>query len=350
MVSGTEFLAFLEQRLRETLPSTWGVELRLEGTPERGKGRDAVVEIESPTGEVATISIELKARLDAQSAPRALAQARAIPAEAVILAAPFLSPRTREIITDLGAGFADATGNLRLQLDRPAVFIETPGAAANPWPERDEPLRTLKGPGAGRVVRTLCEVAPPYGVRELAQLSGVAASTVSRVLALLQREALVGRDEQSRVVVIDWQNLIRRWAQDYSLTKSNLVGSYIEPRGLAALLGKLDRLGVSYSATGSLAAAARAGLTAPRLGVVFVTDVARAAERLGLRATDVGVNVLLIEPYASVVFDRTWEKDGIRYAGMAQVAADLLTGPGRSLSEGEEVLRWMGDNEDAWRA
>ncbi len=38
------------------------------------------------------------------------------------MVAPYLSPRTRELLTAAGAGWFDASGNLRLQLDRPAVF------------------------------------------------------------------------------------------------------------------------------------------------------------------------------------------------------------------------------------
>jgi hypothetical protein len=36
-------------------------------------------------------------------------------------------------------------------------------------------------------------------------------------------------------------------------------------------------------------------------------------------------------------------------ASPSQVAVDLLTGPGREPSEGEELLLWMKGNEAAWR-
>jgi hypothetical protein len=32
-----------------------------------------------------------------------------------------------------------------------------------------------------------------------------------------------------------------------------------------------------------------------------------------------------------------------------QLVVDLLTGPGREPSEGDELLAWMKRNEDAWR-
>ena len=45
----------------------------------------------------------------------------------------------------------------------------------------------------------------------------------------------------------------------------------------------------------------------------------------------------------------TWECEGIRYAALAQVVADLLTSPGRGPSEGEALIDWMKANENAWR-
>jgi hypothetical protein len=74
------------------------------------------------------------------------------------------------------------------------------------------------------------------------------------------------------------------------------------------------------------------------------------AERLGLRSADAGANVLLAEPFDPVVFDRTSTRDDLRVVAASQLAADLLTGPGREPSQGEELLAWMRDNGDAWRA
>ena len=42
-------------------------------------------------------------------------------------------------------------------------------------------------------------------------------------------------------------------------------------------------------------------------------------------------------------------EEGIRRAAPAQVATDLLNGPGRDPQEAEELIRWMRDNEDEWR-
>ena len=75
----------------------------------------------------------------------------------------------------------------------------------------------------------------------------------------------------------------------------------------------------------------------------------KAADRLDLRETEAGTNVVLLEPFDPVVFERTTIRDGLRCVAPSQLAVDLLTGPGREPSQGEEILVWMKKNEDAWR-
>src|SRR5438477_634103 len=65
----------------------------------------------------------------------------------VLVAAPSLGERARELLTARGVSFADATGNLRLVSERPGLFVERRGAVKDPWPD-DQPLRSLRGRGA----------------------------------------------------------------------------------------------------------------------------------------------------------------------------------------------------------
>lgn len=102
--------------------------------------------------------------------------------------------------------------------------------------------------------------------------------------------------------------------------------------------------------TGSLAAVRHAPVASPRLAAVYVDDPEAAAKALALRPADSGSNVTLVRPLDPVVFARSWVDEGIRYAALSQVAADLLTSPGRGPSEGEELIAWMKKNTDAWRA
>lgn len=168
---------------------------------------------------------------------------------------------------------------------------------------------------------------------------------------LLDREALLERTPRGPISSVDWPALLRRWTQDYSFVESNRTIAVLEPRGLPVLLAKLRRLKTStYAITGSLAAAQIRAVAPPRLAAIFVPSIGEATERLGLRRVDSGANVLLAEPYGEVVFERTWKVDAVTFAALSQVAADLLTGPGRSPAEADELIRWMGEDEDAWRS
>jgi hypothetical protein len=260
-----------------------------------------------------------------------------------------LSRRSQEVLIDRGVSFADSTGNLRLSAASPGLFISLTGASKDPWPD-DQPLRSLKGRGASRTVRALLDFRPPYGVRELASRAEVPPATLSRVIDLLARDGALTKDTRGGVADLDWAAALRRWSQDYGVRRSNSVTTYLEPRGLSAFAEKLSGAKWQYAATTSLAAQRFAPFAPTRTAVVYVDDALKAADRLKLRPTDAGANVLLVEPYDEVVFERTLMRDELVTAAPTQVAADLLTGPGREPSEGEELIEWMKGNEDGWRS
>jgi hypothetical protein len=104
-----------------------------------------------------------------------------------------------------------------------------------------------------------------------------------------------------------------------------------------------------YAVTASLAAEQKVRFAPAALASVYVRDIRRSAEALGIRAAPTGGNVLLIVPNSKAAFERTWSEGAITYAALSQVAADLLSSPGRAPSEAEELIEWMENNEDAWR-
>lgn len=314
-----------------------------------GARPDAVAELRDPNGRSATLIIERKARIVAADIPRIVQAVRRRAEGVPFVVSSFLSPRARDLLAEAGAGYADGTGNLRLVVDTPAIFVERSGADRDPDPEA-RPLRSLKGPGAGRVVRALLDFVPPYGVRELAVTAGVGPASASRVVGILSRDAIVTRGDRGEVVDVDWKALLRRWTADYGVYTSNRMLRCLEPRGMSSLRNKLPKLAPRYAVTGSLAASQRVRETPTKLVALYVDNVGEAAESLGLRTTESGANVVLLEPFDSVVFERTWKEEGIAFAALSQVCADLSTGGGREPAEGEALIRWMESNVDAWRA
>ena len=354
IMSDNKLVSRAVDKLNAFLPNTWRTDLRFE---QLGRQRifDALLEVYAPDGTCSTLPLEAKNRAepkDVSGIVDQLMRYRQLPDKdkaMLVLVAPFLSVRTRERLEDSGIGYVDLTGNIRVALDRPALFIQASGAERDPHRE-ERPVRTLKGAKAGRIVRALCDFVPPVGVRELAGSSGVDPGYVSRVFTLLEREELIRRESRGPVTDVDWRALIRRWSQDYSLFGSNRTGSYLEPRGLGSLLRKLRDSDLRYAATGSLGSASVAPVAPARLAVIFADDMEEAAERLDLRVAEAGANVILAEPFDPVVYERCREQEGISYVALSQNAADLLTSPGRGPNEAEELMDWMARNEDAWRS
>jgi hypothetical protein len=141
------------------------------------------------------------------------------------------------------------------------------------------------------------------------------------------------------------------WSKDYGFIRDGLVTTYIEPRGLPALLEKVavsER--IQYAVTGTIAAAEWASYAPARAAMIYVKDAAEASAAWDLRSTDSGVNVLLAEPQTHVVFERSvTNSSGVVIAAPSQVAVDLLTGPGRNPEEARELLDWMERHESSWR-
>ena len=184
-------------------------------------------------------------------------------------------------------------------------------------------------------------------------MSGVSFASASRTLTLLENEALATTATAKRPRVITgvaWNELIPRWAQDYSVLEANSVTRLIAPRGLEALRKQLSATSAEYVMTGSFAARIPTSVAPARLAMIYTQDPRSLADFLDLRPSESGTNVWLLSPFDPVVFDRSSVRDGLVCAAFSQVAADLLTSPGRGPVEGDELLRWMKENENVWRA
>ena len=347
-ISGTQLLSMIEEALGKLLPGGWSVSVKPE-VRMRNVELDAVLKLRAPDRKTVTFAVEMKSKLEPRDVGRVVEQARASGFQKILIAAPFLGPRTRELLVEAGASYLDATGNVRLVTDKPALFVRTDGATVNPLRE-ERSLISLKGPSSARVIRALCDFLPPYGVRELVNKAGSSLGSTSRVVSFLEREAIVKREGRGRIVSVDWPALVRRWVQDYSFETSHTIRTFLNPRTQTALEKKLRRIKSRYAVTGAQAANLVAPISSVRLTAIFVKSIPAAAKELGLREIDAGANVVLAEPFDPVVFERTWSKGGIVYAALSQVVADLMTSPGRGPSEAEALMRWMGEHGDDWQA
>lgn len=312
---------------------------------------EALIEIRGNNGTTATIAVEAKRRVSPREAEALLSGVAGAIAHIggvkLLVVAEWLSPRTREILVARGIDYLDLTGNALINLEYPTVFLRTAGSARDPLPVPQGQAR-LRGPKAGRLVRMLADVAPPYGVRELAAIAELAPGYVSRLLDTLDREGIVDRGPRGQVLAVDLSALLRRYCQSYDLFSANHARSFVAQRGTAAVLRALREL-EGPVITGSYAAVRVAPVAAPALLAIYCTAPSELATPLGLLPTDSGTDVVLLQPADPVVWQGTTTEDGLIYAAPTQVAMDCLSGNGRMPAEGEALLEWLTKNEPRWQ-
>jgi hypothetical protein len=344
------------QQLTARLPDDWQAMSVETAVLPQSRRADALIRLAGPDGTDALLVLEVKRLVERRDVGLLAEQLREItrylPNAYPVVASRYLSPSVREGLTEQQVSYIDATGNIRIATNGPAVFLSDRGEDRDPWRTAGRPRGTLKGAPATRVVRTLLDYRRQWQIRELVAQSGASTGATYRVLEYLEQEDLVRRSGDRKYSVPDWARLLRAWSKDYEFVRSNRVTAYINPRGLKDVLSRAAAGGsIDYAFSGSVAAEQWAPYAPARSAIVYVRDASSVAEQFGLRQTDVGVNVQLAEPDTDMPFRNTSVgPSGVRVVSATQTAVDLMTGPGRNPAEAEELIEWMERNESRWRS
>ncbi|WP_125612618.1 hypothetical protein [Specibacter cremeus] len=261
-----------------------------------------------------------------------------------VLLAAFLSPAARDELRQAGWSYWDETGNMLIQNRDPFVWVERTGASRNPSPDSTEGprrLRSLKGQAASVVLVKLLTEGRAATVRELSRETGVGVATVSRVIELLRDEEFLNDTARGPIVVSDIKRLARRWAQDYSFTKTFKARRYFSLLGEEITLERLRTGELPYAVTGVQAANQYLGAqgriaSLPSRGAWIYTPDREAAERALKLAAD---------PKGSILVGECdfLEQEGIRVLNGLRVVwpwrtvGDLLSTQGRTAAVGEEL-------------
>lgn len=335
-----------QSALADELPQAWEVSVVRES--DAGEV-DFVLTLEGPQKQRVRFAVEVKASasLAASSVVDRLRHLRDRLQMPVLLFAPYLGSALRSALEAEGFSYMDRTGWLYLVSTDPLVLVRGQGASRAPRVEERPSIARLSGASGGRVVRALLSaVAPmsaerPLGVRELAHLAGVAPGTASKVLATLQTDGVVERDELGRIADVHRVDMLRRWVLDYSFERSNRDVTYaLAPRGLDALHKRLRNGEVRGALTGSLASRALlpAGITSVvplTLAALYVPEVEGAMKALQLVETDrATANVILAVPQDLEILPDAH----VALAPYPLILADLLTLPGRGDAEAEQLM------------
>lgn len=338
--------------LRSHLPDNWKVEPSARADLKGPHGRvDGAIDLTGQNMYV-TLVVEARRRFAPRDVERlvtgAIRTMQTLGRYPILVVAPWLSPRTQVVLREHGINYLDLTGNALVRIDSPTLYIETQGSTKDPSPLQRNEVR-LRGSKAGRIIRLLADSTPPYGVRDLADAAGLAPSYVSRVIEVLDNEAILERTSSGGVGSVDIRALIRRWVTTYGVFRNNRRESYLAPQGAQTALWQLAESGRRSAVTGSFAAYREVSVAVPSMLVAYVEDPKPFERELSWIGTGEGANVVLLVPFDPVIWANTWEEKGIRYASPSQVAADCLTGNGRMPQEGEAFLDWMLEHQAVWR-
>lgn len=353
--SGDEMstLAAAMAALRMRLPPGW--ELSTSDRPAQGEHvADALITLVAPDGAFVEFTVEVKQVVDTRDAliirNRWAHKNEAQTAERPIVVARYISPQARRKLSELGIAYADSTGNLDIRATRPGLYLADRGADKDPLRGPGRPKAGLDGKPAASVVRALIDFNGAWTIRRLVQASQTSTGSVYRVVDYLISEELLQKDSDANYYVPDWPSLLRRWSRDYEFVANSRVSRWIAVRGLDELVTQASTSQVPYAATGTIAAAEWIEYAPARSAMIYTPDAERAADQWGLRTAEAGANVMLAEPKIDVVFSRARQaRTGLMIAAPAQVAVDLMTGPGCSPSEADQLIHWMQRHEQTWR-
>ena len=345
--------------INERFPPKWSL-TQMEGDAVRNEGANSAtstLRLSGPNGTTADYSLLLmtsceprQANVIAQEMNARVAAVGEDPL-ALLVIAPWLSQRSQQLLAEAEINFLDLTGNIRLTLSEPVFYFQMSGSPRNPKPV-DQVISRVRGPKAGRLLRFLAEVEPPYSVTEIASATALTAGYISRLLETLDRDALIDRGPRGRVVGVALAEMLRRWAENYQVFHSNRAVQFLAPNGLDPVVSRLAESppAADIAVSGSFAAVRHAPVAAPSLLMIYCRNAEVLASQLQLLPTDRGANVVLLEPADDGVFFGTEKEGGISFVAPAQAVVDCLTGNGRMPAEGEALLEWMLDHRAAWQS
>lgn len=339
------------------LPASWRTATGAPASPDSDR-RDASLELTGPDGASVSFVVEAK-RSGSLSVPLVLAvlrdrvQGSGLP---VLFVSDYIGPALRDALREEGVSFADATGWVWVMSEDPLILLTGQGAERAPRSiARSGVVTRLNGVAASRIIRALSVAELPVGVRALAVVADVSPGSVAKLLPTLAAEGIVDRDEVGAVAAVRRRALIRRWVSDYSFAQANQsVRHCIAPRGLDRTLTRLAG-GPVVALTGS--AAARRILPAAATSVVpmwilamYTADPAALIGELALVDADQATaNVVIARPQDTNILPAGGPDTEVGLAPVALVLADLLTLPGRSDSEAEQLMDALASNDPAWR-
>jgi hypothetical protein len=294
-----------------------------------------------------TFVIEVKGSDDIAALERGLAHLLRIPrghGAIPLLVVPYMGPRARTWAREKQVSWADLSGNADIRAPNLRVFV---AGNVNQYAHSGRPANPF-APKYARVSRVLLAEADRWWrQRDLCSETALSDATVSRAVGHLKQAHLLETDSDGAVRARAPSLLLDAWAQRYSFADHRVHRFQTVARtghaALQSLAKKLSSTGTTWAATGLSAAYMWTQFADFRLTTVFVDQLPRDTEALGLHPVERGENVWLVVPRDEGVFYKKVEQ-GVWCAHPVQVYLDLLGHPERAAEAATrlraDLLQW----------
>ncbi len=305
---------------------------------------DAIVRF---AGTRATLTVEVKRRVNAATAWQLVHKATEHPGVPLLVVAGETTSEARQILQNHGLAFVDDLRNAHIAL--PGLFFHIEGNRPPARIKTAGPATRLSGKAAVAVQALLLQTNRAWQVHDLAKEARISPALAHRILGRLEAEGIIAtegrgpnrvRRVKNPAALLDLyaeENAtapIRTLAYALAQTPQQLIG------GLAT---NLERAGIEYAVTG----AAAASLVAPFVTAIPITEVwvttKNAREELcdGAQAKPVadGANIVFLQTKGDtplVLRDRT--KD-LWLVNRFQLYTDLRRDPRRGREQADHLRR-----------
>ena len=264
------------------------------------------------------------------------------PESAILLCAPYISPRAAEMCREQSVSYLDGGGNCWIVA--PGLFVHIAGRPNRPTVSKAVDPFSRK---SSRIVRALL-THPQKGwqVQQLAQQADVSLGLVSKAKTALVEDAYL--EERDRLLFVrDGVKLLQGWSAEYRpQVKRVQLFAIPRPNEIEKRLAEWCRTNKATYALTQLAAAWRySPMVRYDKSVAYIdrkleTDnkLKSLLEHLDAREVETGANCILWITDDPAVFTDSKEFDGVKVVSPLQLYLDLMALSGRGKDAAEEVF------------
>ena len=259
-----------------------------------------------------------------------------------LVCVPYMGEVGNRLCRDQGLGWFDLSGNAWIKSN--GVYINIQGRP-NLFKTKGRPA-DIFAPKSSRIARwLLMHSGAKFFQNELARATDMHEGFVSRIVARLETEALIRRDEHKKVIVPDPDALLDAWRETYRIQGLHFLRGHVSARSgqdvMHSIAQACDHAGMEWACTGLAAAWLHCGFAAFRMASFYLGEVPTASwlDAIGFVNEPRGANAWLIVPKDAGVFHGSGRVEGVRCVHPVQAYLDLKDHPERALAAAEQLRK-----------